>query len=119
MSFNELRKQLRIDIWNLIENIEIREKTMSDFIFLVFQIFLESSGFTMKEVLDYASKMKNIYDEILQESTQLAMKGEPIKALDHAKHKSYDELTKIIENIKNNSEFYANRVNDRTANKLS
>lgn len=80
-SINNIKKALKEDLWKIIEeNITpIRDDT--SFLEAIFYIFLEKQEFTMKEVQDLARKFKERYYKILENSKNIALTGDILKAM--------------------------------------
>ena len=95
------RKALKDDLWKIINDDEVKERDINDFIFFVFYIFLEKKSFKLKDVFENAKFLKNEYEEILVESKDMAVMGDPIKAIKNIDKKFIEKIKPIMEVIEN------------------
>lgn len=94
-----IRKSLKDDLWKIIDNEELQEKDLNNFLYFVFYLFLEHSQFAMNDVVEISKDLKEKYYEILNESKDLAISGDPIKAIKNIDEKFVEKIKPIIENL--------------------
>lgn len=99
--FKNIKKSLKKDLWDIIDNKEVTERDIDKFIFFIFYLFLEKQEFLMQDVVDISEELKEKYEEILNESKSMALEGEPIKALKNIDENFCDKIKPIIEKIRN------------------
>lgn len=96
----KFKKTLKEDLWKIIEdNKEVSERNIDDFIFFIFYMFLEKENFTMEEVYEISKNLKNEYYKVLNESKDMAVMGEPIKALKNIDKKFVEKIKPILEKV--------------------
>jgi hypothetical protein len=66
-------------------------------------MLLERENFSMKEVYDFSECLKEKYYDVLNESKDMAIMGEPIKALKNIDKKFIEKIKPIIEKLYNNA----------------
>ena len=62
-----LKKELKNDIWKLIDGEKIPEKRENKFKFLVLQLLLQSNGFNLGKAFEIADELEEKYNKILDE----------------------------------------------------
>jgi len=67
----DLRKNLKEDVWKLINNEQIEAKNESFFIIAVLSILLEKDTFSLEQVMCLVEKLKNIYNNALDKTNKL------------------------------------------------
>lgn len=96
---DNIKKELKEDLWKIIDNKDVEERTLEQFIVLIFYLLLEKENFTMTDVLKFSKYLKNKYEEILNESKNMAIMGEPIKAIKNIDKQFIEKIKPIIEKI--------------------
>ena len=94
-----LRQALKEDLWKIIDNKEETNRNEKDFILFIFYMFLEKQEFRMEEVMKASRELKTKYEQVLEESKEMAIMGEPIKALKNIDKEFIQKLKPIIEKI--------------------
>jgi len=61
-----LKKELKNDIWKIIDGTEPIKKEANKFLVLVIQFLLETKGFRMEEVVKISVEMEKRYNEIIR-----------------------------------------------------
>jgi len=93
------KNTLKEDLWKIINNNDVNERDIKDFMFFMFYMFLEKQNFSMETVYEISKDLKNKYYEVLNESKNLAIMGEPIKALKNIDKKFIEKIKPIIEKV--------------------
>jgi len=99
---SNIKKALKEDLWEIIDENEIDERDINQFMFFIFYMLLEREKFSMKEVYEVSQSLKNQYYNVLNESKEMAIIGEPIKALKNIDEKFIEKIKPIIEKLYNN-----------------
>jgi len=91
------KKKLKQDFWNIIDKNEEGKRDLNDFVLFIFYMLLEKQKFSMEDVLKASSLIKGMYYEILDESKQIALRGDLIKALKNIDEEFCNKIKPIIE----------------------
>jgi len=95
----KLKESLEEDLWKIINNEDVEEKDENLFIAFIFYLFLKKEMFTMADVMKLAKQLKKEYNKILKEAEEVALQGEPLKALKLLKKDFVDNIKPIINKI--------------------
>lgn len=94
------RKSLKEDLWKIIDkDDENEEKDVNEFMFFIFYMFLEKNSFSMEKVHEISKCLKKQYYDVLNESKEIALMGEPIKALKNIDEKFIEKIKPIIKKV--------------------
>ena len=94
-----IRKALKEDLWNIIDEKEVKDREINDFLIFMFHMFLEKQNFSMGEVYKASNCIKNKYIEVLEESRNMAILGEPIKALKNIDKQFIEKIEPIMRKL--------------------
>ena len=92
-----LRKELKQDIWKIIDGDEIPAKRKNKFRFLVLQLLLESQGFNLGEAYQMADELETRYNKIVDDFDNylLDSNGDLLDILKNV-DKDYDDKIKPL-----------------------
>jgi len=98
---NNLKKKLKNDIWNIIQNKDIENGKIEPFLNFVFYLFLEKDKFKVKDLMSIAEKLKKNYNKILQKTDEFYKKegGDIIKMIEDASKEFNDNILKTIDKV--------------------
>lgn len=97
-----LRKELKNDVWKVIDGEKIPEERENKFRLLVLQLLLESQGFNLGEAFDIANNLEKKYNKIIDDFDEYLnnSNGDLLDVLKHV-DKDYDNKIKpLLEKIK-------------------
>jgi hypothetical protein len=97
-----LRKELKNDVWKIIEGVKVPKERENKFRILVLQLLLESQGFNLGKAFDIADKLEKKYNKIVDDFNEY-LKDSNGDLLDVLKHidKDFDNKIKpLLEKIK-------------------
>ena len=89
---SKLKKELKEDFWKIINREEIQEKDENLFISFIFYMFLRKNSFTMDDVINLGKKLKQEYENALDEAEKIAVQEGPLKGI----VKIYEEFKQRI-----------------------
>lgn len=93
----DLKKKIKDDVWNIIENKEVERLTREDWINIVFHLLLEGDNFMVENCVQLADDLKELYDDLIDsvEDRILNGNGELLQVLKNI-DKYYDDKIKPI-----------------------
>lgn len=97
-----LRKELKNDVWKLIDGEKVPEVRENKFRLLVLQLLLQSQGFNLGQAFDVADELEERYNKILDNFDEYlgSANGDLLSVLKHI-DKDFDDLLKpLLEKIK-------------------
>lgn len=62
-----LRKELKNDVWQIIEGVKLPKERENKFRLLVLQLLLQSQGFNLGEAFDIAEDLEKKYNKIIDD----------------------------------------------------
>lgn len=96
----DLRKKLKKEVWNLINNKEIEGIDDSFFIIVVLSILLENESFNLEEVMSLVEKLKKAYQNALDRTNKLIIED-------------YGEIINILKEVFQNFDIEAKQIIDK------
>lgn len=99
---SKLRQSLKEDLWKIINRKETEEKDLEFFIRIIFYLLLETNSFTLEEVIKLSNKMKEAYENSLEEAKEnlILDYGEILKLLNTTIEGFKNKIEPIINEIK-------------------
>ena len=97
-----LRKELKNDVWKIIDGVKVPEERENKFRILVLQLLLESQGFNLGEAFNIADNLEEKYNKIIDNFDEYLddSNGDLLDVLKHV-DKDYDNKIKpLLEKIK-------------------
>ena len=102
MSDMGLRKELKNDVWKIIDGEKVPEDRVNKFRLLVLQLLLQSQGFNLGEAFHIADELDGRYNEILDNFDKYlnSANGDLLSVLKHIDKDFDDKLKPLLEKIK-------------------
>lgn len=97
-----LRKELKEDVWRIIDGNTVPKERKNKFRLLVLQLLLESEGFNLGEAFSFADNLEVRYNKIIDNFDNYIndSNGDLLKLLKHI-DKDYDnQIEPLLEKIK-------------------
>lgn len=97
-----LRKELKNDVWKIIDGAKLPEEKVNKFRLLVLQLLLQSQGFNLGKAFDIADNLEERYNKIIYDFDEYLndSNGDLLDVLKHI-DKDYDNKIKpLLDKIK-------------------
>lgn len=97
-----LRKELKNDVWKLIDGVKVPKERVNKFRLLVLQLLLQSQGFNLGKAFDIADDLEKRYNKIIDNFDEYLnnSNGELLDVLKNV-DKNYDnKIEPLLEKIK-------------------
>jgi len=97
-----LRKELKNDIWQLIDGKKLPEVRVNKFRLLVLQLLLQSQGFNLGEAFNIANDLEEKYNKIIDSFDECLKdsNGDLLSVLKHIDKDFDDKIKPLLEKIK-------------------
>lgn len=97
-----LRKELKNDIWQIIEGVKVPKEKQNKFRFLVLQLLLQSQGFNLGEAFDIAEDLEKKYNKIIEDFDEYLddSNGDLLDVLKHIDKDFDNKIKPLLEKIK-------------------
>lgn len=97
-----LRKELKNDIWQLIDGEKLPEERVNKFRLLVLQLLLQTQGFNLGEAFGVADKLEERYNKIIGDFNEYLddSNGDLLSVLKHIDKDFDDKIKPLLEKIK-------------------
>ena len=97
-----LRKELKNDVWKIIDGVKVPEERINKFRILVLQLLLESQGFNLGEAFDIADNLEERYNKIIDNFDEYLndSNGDLLVVLKHVDKDFDNKIKPLLEKIK-------------------
>lgn len=97
-----LRKELKNDIWKIIDGEKVPKERVNKFRLLVLQLLLQSQGFNLGEAFGVADKLEERYNKIIGDFNEYLddSNGDLLSVLKHIDKDFDDKIKPLLEKIK-------------------
>lgn len=97
-----LRKELKNDVWRVIDGGKVPEERENKFRLLVLQLLLQSQGFNLGKAFNIADKLEERYNKIIDDFNEYLddSNGDLLDVLKHVDKDFDDKIKPLLEKIK-------------------
>lgn len=97
-----LRKELKNDVWKIIDGVKVPEERENKFRILVLQLLLESQGFNLGEAFNIADNLEERYNKIIDNFDDYLndSNGNLLDVLKHIDKDFDNKIKPLLEKIK-------------------
>ena len=97
-----LRKELKNDVWKIIDGVKVPKERENKFRLLVLQLLLQSQGFNLGEAFNIADNLEERYNKIINDFDEYLndSNGDLLDVLKNVDKDFDDKIKPLLEKIK-------------------